>query len=156
MSEKRSATKRGVFSATVCANRQIGERFYRLGLEFSETCAKAFADSKPGQFAELDLSNTALPSAETIPADLVDAAGRRILLRRPFSFCDITTKKNKTFADILYCVVGPATLRMTTLAAGDSVSIIGPLGNGFRMPEGKKTALLVVGGMGAGPLEHLA
>ncbi|MHC4464092.1 MAG: iron-sulfur cluster-binding protein, partial [Planctomycetota bacterium] len=38
----------------------------------------------------------------------------------------------------------------------DSVSIIGPLGNGFRMPEGKKTALLVVGGMGAGPLEHLA
>jgi len=156
MSEKSSATNRGVFSAAVCANRQIGHRFYRLGLEFSETGAEAFANCKPGQFAELDLSNTALPPSETIPEDLVDAAGRRILLRRPFSFCDITTKKNKTFADILYCVVGPATLRMTTLSAGNSVSIIGPLGNGFRVPDGKKTALLVAGGMGAGPLEHLA
>jgi len=156
MSEKSSATNRGVFSAAVCANRQIGHRFYRLGLEFSETGAEAFANCKPGQFAELDLSNTALPPSETIPEDLVDAAGRRILLRRPFSFCDITTKKNKTFADILYCVVGPATLRMTTLAAGNSVSIIGPLGNGFSVPDGKKTALLVAGGMGAGPLEHLA
>jgi len=156
MAEKYSATNRGVFSAAVCSNKQIGQRFYRLGLEFSGAGAKAFANFKPGQFAELDVSGTALPAAEAIPEDLVDVAGRRILLRRPFSFCDVTTKENKTFAEILYCVVGPATLRMTTLAAGDSVSIIGPLGNGFWVPEGKKSALLVAGGMGAGPLEHLA
>jgi dihydroorotate dehydrogenase electron transfer subunit len=130
MSEKSSAANRGVFSATVCANKQIGQRFYQLGLEFSGAGAEAF--------------------------DKVDVSGRRILLRRPFSFCDITAKENKTLAEILYCVVGPATLRMTTLAAGDSISIIGPLGNGFWVPEGKKTALLVAGGMGAGPLENLA
>jgi dihydroorotate dehydrogenase electron transfer subunit len=156
MSEKYSATNRGVFSAAVCANKQIGQRFYRLGLEFSGAGAEAFANFKPGQFVELDVSGAALPPTETIPEDLVDVAGRKILLRRPFSFCDVTTKENKTFAEILYCVVGPATLRMTTLAAGDSVSIIGPLGNGFWVPEGKKTALLVAGGMGAGPLEYLA
>jgi dihydroorotate dehydrogenase electron transfer subunit len=156
MSEKYSATKRGVFSAAVCANKQIGQRFYRLGLKFSGAGAEAFANFKPGQFVELDVSGTALPPAEAIPEDLVDVAGRRILLRRPFSFCDVTVKDNKTFAEILYCVVGPATLRMTTLAAGDSVSIIGPLGNGFWVPEGNKTALLVAGGMGAGPLEHQA
>jgi dihydroorotate dehydrogenase electron transfer subunit len=45
---------------------------------------------------------------------------------------------------------------MTTLSAGKSVSVIGPLGNGFQMPAGKKMALLVSGGMGAGPLIHLA
>ena len=45
---------------------------------------------------------------------------------------------------------------MTTLSAGDSVSVIGPLGHGFTVPEGKKTAILVSGGMGAGPLQHLA
>jgi len=45
---------------------------------------------------------------------------------------------------------------MTTLSAGDSLSIIGPLGNGFLVPEGKQKALLVAGGMGAGPLQHLA
>jgi len=147
---------RGVFDAVVIANKQIRQRFYRLGLEFSGDGAGAFAKAKPGQFAELDLSCIALPAIEGIAEDLRDAAGRKILLRRPFSFCDVSSQKERTRVDILYCVVGPATLRMTTLSVGNSVSVIGPLGNGFRVPEGKKTALLVIGGMGAGPLIHLA
>ena len=156
MLENSSASKRGVFSATVCANKQIRERFYRLRLEFSGAEAKAFAKIGAGQFAQLDLSDTALPLVETIPDDLADVAERKILLRRPFSFADVTTKNNKTSVDILYCVVGPATLRMTTLSARESVSVLGPLGNGFWVPDGKKTALLVSGGMGTGPLQHLA
>jgi len=156
MSEKFSTAKRGAYSAAVCANKQIGERFYRLGLEFSGFGAEAFARLQAGQFAQLDVSGAALPPAETIPQELVDVAERNILLRRPFSFADVSAHDDKTSAEILYCVVGPATLRMTTLSAGDSVSVIGPLGNGFRVPEGKKTALLVSGGMGAGPLQHLA
>jgi dihydroorotate dehydrogenase electron transfer subunit len=156
MLEKSSALKRGVFSATVCANKQIRERFYRLVLEFSGAGAEAFAKIGAGQFAQLDLSDTALPPVEKIPDDLSDVAERKILLRRPFSFANVTTKDNKTSVDILYCVVGPATLRMTTLSARESVSMLGPLGNGFLVPDGKKTALLVSGGMGAGPLQHLA
>jgi len=162
-----------VFEAVVSSNKQIGEpaasscdesrrgkRFYRLKLEFSADGARAFADFKPGQFAELDLSRTALPPVETIPEDLLDAAERKILLRRPFSFTDVTVNRDKTFAELLYCVVGPATLRMTTMSSGNSVSVIGPLGNGFRVQDGtgagKKTALLVGGGMGVPPLLHLA
>jgi dihydroorotate dehydrogenase electron transfer subunit len=156
MSEKCSSSAKGVFEAFVSSNRQIGKRFYRLRLEFSANGAWAFADFQPGQFAELDLSGTALPSVENIPENLLDAAERKILLRRPFSFTDVTAEKNKTFADLLYCVVGPATLRMTTLSAGNSLSVIGPLGNGFSIPDGKKTALLVAGGMGVPPLLHLA
>jgi dihydroorotate dehydrogenase electron transfer subunit len=144
-----------MFEAIVSSNRQIGQRFYRLRLEFSANGARVFADFQPGQFAELDLSGTALPSVKTIPEDLLDTAGRKILLRRPFSFTDVTTNRDKTFADLLYCVLGPATLRMTTLSPGDSVSVIGPLGNGFSIPDGKKTALLVAGGMGVPPLLHL-
>jgi dihydroorotate dehydrogenase electron transfer subunit len=125
-------------------------------LEFSGPGAEAFAKFRPGQFAQLNLSGTALPPAERIPQELVDAARREILLRRPFSFADVTVRPDTTRAELLYCVVGPATLRMTTLSAGDSVSIIGPLGNGFWVPDGKTTALLVVGGMGAPPLQHLA
>jgi dihydroorotate dehydrogenase electron transfer subunit len=45
---------------------------------------------------------------------------------------------------------------MTTLVKGNSISVIGPLGNGFSIPAGKKRALLVAGGMGSPPLEHLA
>ena len=156
MTKNRSAANKGVFSTTVCFNKQIGQRFYRLGLEFSGVGAEAFAKSAPGQFAELNLADVQLPSEEAIPEDLVDVARRKILLRRPFSFADVAANGAKTFVDILYCVVGPASLRMTTLSAGDSVSIIGPLGNGFWVPEGKKSALLVAGGMGAGPLLHLA
>ncbi len=156
MAKHYSSEKKGVFSAAVSANRQIGRRFYKLRLEFLADAARAFADFQPGQFAQLDLSGTALPSVENIPEDLLDTAGRNILLRRPFSFTDVTIEKNKTFAELLYCVVGPATLRMTTLSAGDSISVIGPLGNGFSVPEGKKTALLIVGGMGVPPLLHLA
>ncbi len=156
MLEENSAIKRGVFSAAVCANKQIRERFYRLVLEFSGEGAEAFAKTEAGQFAQLDLSDTPLPPAEKIPDDLTDVAERKILLRRPFSFADVTMKGNKTSVDILYCVVGPATLRMTTLSAKKSVSVLGPLGNGFWVPDGKKTAILVSGGMGAGPLQHLA
>ncbi|MHC4336490.1 MAG: ferredoxin reductase domain-containing protein, partial [Planctomycetota bacterium] len=123
-----TAIKKGVFLATVKANKQIGQRFYRLRLEFSGVGAEAFAGVKPGQFAQLDLSRTALPAAKDIPDELANTARRNILLRRPFSFTNIAAEENKTLADILYCVVGPASLRMTTLSAGDSVSIIGPLG----------------------------
>jgi len=156
MTNNCTAAKKGVFLAAVRANKQIGQRFYRLGLEFSGPAAEAFANSKPGQFTQLDLSGTALPAAERIPEGLLDAARRNILLRRPFSFADVTCEGDKTLVDVLYCVVGPASLRMTTLSAGDSVSVIGPLGNGFWVPEGKRKALLVAGGMGAGPLQHLA
>jgi len=156
MSEINTAAKRGEYWATIRANKQIGERFYRLGLDFPGAGAEAFSKVQAGQFVQLDLSGAALPAAENIPEDLKDAAERKVLLRRPFSFADVTTRDDKTSAEILYCVVGPASLRMTTLSAGDSVSVIGPLGNGFRVPDGKKTAILVSGGMGAGPLQHLA
>ncbi len=156
MSERYSSSAKGVFEATVSSNKQIGPRFHQLKLEFSADAASAFADFQPGQFAELDLSCTPLPSEENIPEDLLDTAGRNILLRRPFSFTDVTPNRDKTFAKLLYCVVGPATLRMTTLSPGDPLSVIGPLGNGFSIPDGKKNALLVAGGMGAPPLLHLA
>ncbi len=156
MTDNYSATNKGIFSAGVRSNKQIGRRFYRLGLEFAGDGAKAFAKFRPGQFAELDLSGTALPPAEKMPEDLADAGQRNILLRRPFSFADVNTEKDKTLAEVLYCVVGPASLRMTTLAVGDSISVIGPLGNGFWIPPSKKRAFLVAGGMGVPPLQHLA
>jgi len=156
MTKNCTTAKKGVFLTAVKANKQIGQRFYRLRLEFAGVGAEAFSSAKPGQFAQLDLSSTALPATKDIPEELANAARRNILLRRPFSFADVTCEGDKTLVDILYCVVGPATLRMTTLSGGDSVSVIGPLGNGFWVPERKKRALLVAGGMGAGPLQHLA
>jgi dihydroorotate dehydrogenase electron transfer subunit len=156
MPEKHSSSTKGMFEAKVISNRKIGPGFHRLRLEFTDDGARAFAKFEPGQFAQFDLSNTALPSPEAVPQELRDAAGRKILLRRPFSFAEVTGDGDKIFAELLYCVVGPATVRMMTLSAGDRISVIGPLGRGFRIPDGKKTVLLVGGGMGTPPLQHLA
>jgi len=156
MSEGCSSSAKGMFEAQVISNRRIGTGFHRLRLEFTQDGAKAFAHFRPGQFAQFDLSKAALPSLEAVPEELRDASGRKILLRRPFSFAEVTADGGKTFAELLYCVVGPATVRMTTLSAGDRINIIGPLGHGYKIPDDKKTVLLVGGGMGTPPLQHLA
>lgn len=149
--------EKGEFLAEVAANTAISRRFYKLSLRLSGHAAALFAAATPGQFVQLDASKLSLPQLADVPEDLADASQRCILLRRPFSFCDVIAEnRNKTRIEIVYCVLGPATLRMTTLAKGDRLSIIGPLGNGFSVPEGKRVALLVAGGMGAPPILHLA
>ena len=48
--------------------------------------------------------------------------------------------------------VGPGTERLAELDMGDSLSLVGPLGSGFRPPREGRTALLVGGGVGIAPL----
>jgi len=149
-------TKKGIFEAKVNSNRCIGEGFYRINLGLTEDGAKAFAGFVPGQFVEIDLSTAPLPAMDKIPEKLRDSSQRNILLRRPFSLADVQICGNTTNVEILYCSIGPASLRMTQLKQADLVSVIGPLGNGFSIDKNKKVAILAVGGMGAGPLQHLA
>ena len=149
-------SKRVVMTAGVEANERLRERCYRLTLTLDAMGSKAFADVRPGQFLELQLSNVSLPRAEDIPEGLSDAAQRQILLRRPFSFSDVDTSGDPVKLTILYRVVGPATVRMTTLIGGDKLNMIGPLGNGFRIPGDVKNVILVSGGMGAPPILHMA
>jgi len=162
--EQTQTTQKGPFEAKVSFNKKIGRKFYRLGLQFDGAAAEAFGKTRPGQFAQFDVSTIALPAPEAIPEELKDASARQILLRRPFSFARVLKEAGTTAVEVVYCVLGPATLRMMTLAKGSSISVIGPLGNGFSIPhplgdglrQGGKRALLVAGGMGSPPLEHLA
>lgn len=148
--------RRGDHEARVTYNRQLGKHCYRLGLEFSGDAARLFATFQPGQFVQLEVTSLALPPAEKIPAHLQDQAWRHVMLRRPFSLCSVSTTPTTTTIDIIYYVFGPATLRMLTLEPGHRIRILGPLGNSFAMPENKKVALLVAGGVGAPPIQHLA
>jgi dihydroorotate dehydrogenase electron transfer subunit len=149
-------SKKGIFTASVLQNRGLGDKFFRLSLELEKKANTLFAGASAGQFVEIDVSQLALPVEKLIPEKLSDSSQRNVLLRRPFSFADIDSSKDCTIVEILYCVLGPATLRMKTLKTGDTVNLIGPLGTGFAIPEGKKSAILVAGGMGAPPLIHLA
>jgi dihydroorotate dehydrogenase electron transfer subunit len=176
---------KGPFEATVLFNKVLRKCFCRMGLQFTGAGAEAFIKARPGQFGQFDLTNIALPEPEGIPDELKDAAAKQIILRRPFSFARVakdtpvpphagagpanhhaahpsTVSKavphgtGKINVEVVYCVLGPGSLRMTTLVKGNTINIVGPLGNGFSVPAGKKRALLVSGGMGWPPLEHLA
>ncbi len=52
--------------------------------------------------------------------------------------------------------VGPGTEALTALSPGDKVSLIGPLGNGFTLPETPSRLLMVAGGIGKAPFRMLA
>jgi dihydroorotate dehydrogenase electron transfer subunit len=151
-----SSTAKGLFTAAVTSNRPIRACFWTMGLEFTGAGAKAFAKFQPGQFVQVDVSNLGLPAEHLISPELRDVVQRSVLLRRPFSFAEVTVESNRTRAELLYCVLGPASVRLTTLNRGDSLSVLGPLGHGFSVPPGKRLALLVVGGMGAPPIQCLA
>ncbi len=160
MESQGTAKQKGKWWATVLENRQIRNCYYRLVIELDSQGAIVFRNTRPGQFAMLDLTETALPKRDAIWPDLQDAVKKHIILRRPFSFSDVSSTQGLsgllTRIEIMYCVLGPSTVRMTSLAAGDTVSILGPLGNGFTIANDKKYAIMIAGGMGSPPLIHLA
>jgi dihydroorotate dehydrogenase electron transfer subunit len=155
MKDASSCKSKALMTAAVISNARVGNRLYRLQLRLSGDDAGPFAQFIPGQFAEFDLRSVALPKNAEIPADLIDKSIRHIILRRPFSFADVSKQGESILADVLYLVLGPGSLRMTSLREGDQLNLIGPLGRGFWVPDGKTTAIIVAGGMGAPPLQHL-
>jgi len=151
--------KKGIFEARVLSNQKIRQCYYRLNLQLDAKGSDLFSNVIPGQFLELDLSGVSLPDASDIPDHLKDSSQRLVLLRRPFSFSDVTVTQDfkgiSVKVQILYCVLGPASVRMTNLKSNDTVSILGPLGNGFSIPDGLSHAILIAGGMGSPPILHL-
>ncbi len=108
---------------------------------------KISKNAKPGQFAQILCEDSYEP-----------------LLPRPFSFLTAT---DQDFS-ILYHVVGKGTKILSQHAGGESLWVLGPLGNGFerggkRLPAGQagkaesgKKMVLLGGGVGIPPLYHLA
>jgi len=113
-------------------NRQIGKDTWLMGFR-SEGLASL---AKPGQFLMIHLCRKTLDP----------------LLRRPFSINGIRDR-NKLM--ILYKIVGKGTSLLSTLKKDDSISVIGPLGNGFTLPLPNEITLFVAGGMGVAPLFFL-
>lgn len=74
------------------------------------------------------------------------------LLPRPISICEID--KEKDTIRVVYRVVGKGTLEFSSLSQGDTIEVMGPLGNGF--PIEGKTAIVVGGGIGVPPMLELA
>jgi dihydroorotate dehydrogenase electron transfer subunit len=113
-------------------NRKVALKTFLMGLKSADIAAHA----SPGQFVMVRTGH-----------------GMDPLLRRPFSLCGI--KKDDLFL-ILYRVVGRGTERMSRMREGEKVSVLGPLGKGFELPEPRSLSILVAGGIGIAPLIFLA
>lgn len=82
----------------------------------------------------------------------VYSADKSRLLPRPISICDLDKKKGRL--RLVYRIAGAGTLEFSSLKAGDSVDILGPLGNGYDMNCEKP--VLLGGGIGIPPMLRLA
>lgn len=79
------------------------------------------------------------------------------LLPRPISLCEIDREKKQL--RVVYRVTGKetGTEQFSYLRAGDSIDILGPLGNGFPLEPGTgKKVFLIGGGIGVPPMLELA
>lgn len=79
------------------------------------------------------------------------------LLPRPISICEIDKKNGRL--RVVYRVTGEdtGTKQFSQMKDGDTLSVIGPLGNGFPLEKAKgKKAFLMGGGIGVPPILELA
>ncbi len=114
----------------ILKHHQFDDNQYILTLA-SDVIAK---ETKPGQFVHVKVADN-------------------LSMRRPISIMSVDVK-NATF-DLFYKVVGKGTRQLSERKIGDALSIIGPIGNGFKLTN-KKRPLLIGGGVGMSPLIAIA
>ena len=74
------------------------------------------------------------------------------MLPRPISICEVNRAKGTV--RLVYRIVGAGTREFSTLEPGDTVEVMGPLGNGYQMDIAEP--LLMGGGIGIPPMLFLA
>jgi dihydroorotate dehydrogenase electron transfer subunit len=127
---------------TVADNVRICAEHLRLTLR-----AASFAEAGPGQFVTLAPARSAQTHVQ---------GSEPFYLRRAFSIAGLRRDPSRVELDLLYRVVGAATSWMAQLRIGQAVSIVGPLGNRFRVPAIPVQAWLAAGGIGLPPVLWLA
>jgi dihydroorotate dehydrogenase electron transfer subunit len=77
-----------------------------------------------------------------------------IPMRRPLSI--LRANAAEGWVEVLYKVVGQGLHALTAVEPGHTVSVLGPIGQGFRPDPARPVALLIAGGVGIPPLMFLA
>ncbi|BCN30236.1 dihydroorotate dehydrogenase electron transfer subunit [Anaeromicropila herbilytica] len=76
------------------------------------------------------------------------------LLPRPISICEID--KAVGAIRLVYRVVGKGTEEFSKMKKGDTIEVMGPLGNGFPLDNEGKKVILIGGGIGIPPMLELS
>lgn len=118
-------------TANIISSKEVMPEIFLMWLEVPDIASEA----KPGQFVMVKCGSD-----------------NEMLLRRPLS---IHQKDDGKIA-VLFRVSGKGTDWLSERGKDDTLSIIGPLGNGFDISSRSQNLLLVAGGMGIAPLVFLA
>ena len=96
-------------------------------------------------------------AGEAVPGQFISlySADKSRMLPRPISICQVNREAGTL--RLVYRLAGAGTREFAELVPGDSVEVLGPLGNGFPVEEYKdKNVLLIGGGIGIPPLLQAA
>lgn len=115
--------------AIIVSQQCIGIDIYDMVLSFP----KGAKEARPGQFIAMYCED-----------------GTK-LLPRPISICGIDAEAGTL--RVVYRIAGEGTRLFSQMKAGDSLEVMGPLGNGFTMKD--KKAIIVGGGIGIPPMLEL-
>ncbi|HEY8875873.1 MAG TPA: dihydroorotate dehydrogenase electron transfer subunit [Desulfosporosinus sp.] len=96
--------------------------------------------ARAGQFVAVQVQDSSIPSSDP-------------LLRRPISLAEISPDQDEI--TLLYRIQGRGTEILARARCGERLSVMGPLGKGFSLPE-EGEFWLVAGGIGIFPLYALA
>lgn len=120
-------------TSTILQQDCIGTDIYSLWLDAPKIASQA----KPGQFISVYSNDS----------------GR--VLPRPISICEIDREKGAL--RIVYRIAGKGTAEFSGMKAGETLDILGPLGNGFPMDVIKgKRVFMMGGGIGIPPMVQTA
>jgi len=119
--------------ATVTRREEVAPLHYLLEVH----CPEVAMAAQPGQFVHVRVAGTNDP-----------------LLRRPISIMSCDPKREEI--QLLVHAVGRGTDIIGNLAVGSTLDLLGPLGNGFTLPEAGQRPLLIAGGVGVAPMIFLA
>lgn len=145
LGQTESVPQRGQFLTQVRESRQLGSEYRCLTLSVSKPEVPYLSEARPGQFIQIACRKE----------ERCDTAG--IFLRRPFSIAALRANDTTVEVDVIHDVIGPGTAWMGGCQRGDAVPILGPLGNGFALPENNtRPVILLGGGIGIPPLLFLA
>ena len=121
-------------TVTVVSQEQLADGIFSMWIQ-----TEAAKTARPGQFISMYTND-----------------GSK-LLPRPISICEIDTVTSKLRVVYRVTAEKTGTEQFSKMKAGDTLPIIGPLGNGFPLEAGKgKRAFLIGGGIGVPPILELA
>jgi dihydroorotate dehydrogenase electron transfer subunit len=153
---------RDQFDCKVLSNSPLCREHFRLVLGLPW-----FPPTEPGQFVQVSCRGIEQDESERLgevewpSIGLPRLGGDEVVrplafLRRPFSLAGRRDTDRGVELDLIHRVVGVGTDWLARLSPGDSVGLLGPLGNRFALPPAGATAVLVGGGVGIPPMLYLA